>query len=70
MSEMLDSTTQFRKNGFNDEDSAQLAQVAATFQNVADDAVSAGDAASLCQLCRIFIVEAVLPKLGRRVQHF
>lgn len=45
-STMLEGTTEFRKNGFNDEDSAQLAQVAATFQNVADEAVSAGDAAS------------------------
>ena len=45
-SEMLESATDFRKNGFNDEDSAQLAQFAATFQNVADEAVSAGDAAS------------------------
>ena len=27
-SEMVDAATEFRKNGFNDEDSAQLAQIA------------------------------------------
>ena len=37
---------EFRKNGFNDEDSAQLGQIASLYQNVADEAVSAGDAAS------------------------
>lgn len=36
---------EFRKNGFNDEDSAQLAKVAAMFTNVADEAISAGNAA-------------------------
>lgn len=46
MSEMLDATTEFRKNGFNDEDAATLGLVATTFQNVADEAISAGDAAS------------------------
>lgn len=38
---------EFRKNSFSDEDSATLAKVAALYQNVADDAVSASDAASL-----------------------
>ena len=28
-SEMVDASTEFRKNGFNDEDAAQLGQVAA-----------------------------------------
>ena len=45
-SEMLEASTNFRKNGFNDEDSAQLAKVAAQFQNIADEQISAGDAAS------------------------
>ncbi len=45
-SEMVDAAGQFRKNGFNDEDAATLGLVASKFQNVADDAVSAGDAAS------------------------
>lgn len=43
---MVESATQFRKNGFNDEDSAILAQVSSMFQNVADEAISAGDSAS------------------------
>lgn len=37
---------EFRKNGFNDEDSAQLARVSSMFQNVADEQISAGDSAS------------------------
>lgn len=43
---MVESATEFRKNGFNDDDSAQLALVAATLQNVADEAIDAGEAAS------------------------
>lgn len=37
---------EFRKNSFNDSDSAILAKVATTFQNVSDEAISAGDSAS------------------------
>ena len=37
---------QFRKNGYNDEDAAQLAVVASKFQNISDEEISAGDAAS------------------------
>ena len=40
---MLDSATQFRKNGFNDEDAAQLGQIAAMYQNISDEAVSASE---------------------------
>ena len=36
---------EFRKNGFNDQDAAQLAQVSTMFQNVADETISAGDSA-------------------------
>lgn len=43
---MLDSATEFRKNGFNDEDAAQLGQIAAMYQNVSDEAISASDSAS------------------------
>ena len=42
---MVESATQFRKNGFNDQDAAQLANISAMFQNVADEAISAGDSA-------------------------
>lgn len=45
-SEMLNSAGEFRKNGFNDQDSAQLAQVAAMLANVADEEINAGEAAS------------------------
>lgn len=37
---------EFKKSGFNDEDSANLALVATTYQNVADDAISAGEASN------------------------
>ena len=43
---MVDSATEFRKSGFNEEDSATLAGVAAMYQNVADDAISAGESAN------------------------
>lgn len=45
-SEMVESVTEFRKNGFNDEDAAQLGQISAMYQNVADEAISASDSAS------------------------
>lgn len=43
---MVEGATEFRKNGFNDQDAAQLAQVSAMFQNVADEEMSAGESAS------------------------
>ena len=42
---MVDAASEFKKSGFSDEDSATLAGVSAMFQNVADDAISAGDSA-------------------------
>lgn len=45
-SEMIEGATEFRKSGFSDEDSAELARVSALFQNVADEQLSAGDAAN------------------------
>lgn len=36
---------EFRKNGFNDQDAAQLAKISSMFQNVADETISAGDSA-------------------------
>lgn len=45
-SEMVEAATEFRKNGFGDEDAAGLAELAAMFQNVADEEVNAGEAAS------------------------
>lgn len=43
---MVEAATTFRKSGFNDQDAATLAKVAAQYQNVADTAISAEDAAS------------------------
>lgn len=43
---MVEAATEFRKNSFSDSDSATLAKVATTFQNVSDEAISAGESAS------------------------
>lgn len=43
---MVEAATEFRKSNFNDQDSATLALVSSMFQNVADEAITAGDAAS------------------------
>lgn len=43
---MVQAAATFRKSGFNDQDAATLSEVAALFQNVADTAISADDAAA------------------------
>lgn len=43
---MVSAAVEFRKNGFNDQDAAQLAKISSMFQNVADESISAGDSAS------------------------
>lgn len=43
---MIEAATEFRKNSFNDQDSATLARIASMYINVADEAISAGDSAS------------------------
>ncbi len=43
---MLQSATEFSKAGFTPEESAQLAQIASLYQNIADAEISAGEAAS------------------------
>ena len=45
-SEMVRAAGQFRKSGFTDAESAQLAVIAAQYQNVADTIVSSEDAAA------------------------
>lgn len=45
-SEMVSAATEFRKSGFTDEDSAQLAKTSSLYQNVADSELSAGDASA------------------------
>lgn len=58
-SEMVEGATQFRKNGYNDKDSAQLAQIAAMYQNVSDTTISAGESASfIISQMKAFDIEA------------
>ncbi len=44
--EMVSASAEFKKSGFTEEESAQLAKVAALYQNVADSQLSAGDASA------------------------
>mgnify|MGYP001308055645 CR=1 FL=1 len=44
--EMVEAATEFKRSGYSDEDSAQLAQIASLYQNVADSQLSAGDSAA------------------------
>lgn len=56
---MVEAATEFRKNSFSDEDSAILAKVAVTYQNVSDEAISAADSSSfLIAMMKAFNVEA------------
>ena len=43
---MVDAATEFKKSGFSDDDAAILARVASEYQNVADEQLSAGEAAN------------------------
>jgi hypothetical protein len=45
--EMISGASEFKKSGFNDEDSAQLSKLAALYQNVADEELSAADASGV-----------------------
>lgn len=42
---MVDAATQFKKAGYSEEDSATLATVASLYQNIADEALTAGESA-------------------------
>lgn len=44
--EMVSSASEFKRSGYSEEDAAILSKVSALFQNVADEEVGAGDAAS------------------------
>jgi TP901 family phage tail tape measure protein len=46
-SEMVEGATSFKKSGFTDEESAQLAKLAAQFQNIADEELEASEAANI-----------------------
>lgn len=43
---MVDAATEFKKSGFSEQDSADLALVASMYQNIADEQISAGEAAN------------------------
>ena len=43
---MVEAATSFRKSGFNDQDSAQLGQIASLYSNIADEQISAGESAN------------------------
>lgn len=56
---MVDAATIFRKNSFNDEDSANLAKIAVMFTNVADEEMSAADSADfIISQMKAFGIEA------------
>lgn len=58
-SEIVEAATQFRKNGFNDEDSLLLSEISSKFQNVADTEISAADSASfIISQMKAFKIEA------------
>lgn len=46
-SEMVEAATSFKQAGYTDEDSAKLAEYSSLMQNVADDYISASDAANI-----------------------
>lgn len=59
MTAMVEASTQFRKSGFSDEDSAALASLAEEFRNVADEEISAADSASfIIAQMKAFNIEA------------
>lgn len=45
--EMVEASTEFKKSGYTEKESAVLAQTATLFQNIADSQLSAGDASSI-----------------------
>lgn len=57
--QMLEAATEFSKSGYDADTSAQLAQVATLFQNIADSEISAGDASSfIISQMKAFGIEA------------
>lgn len=59
MQAMVEASTEFRKSGFSDEDSAKLASIAEKYRNIADEEISAADAASfIIAQMKAFNIEA------------
>lgn len=56
---MVEAATSFKKSGFSDEDAATLALVATKYQNVADEAINAGEASDfIISQMKAFNIEA------------
>lgn len=68
---MIAASTEFRKNGFNDQDAAQLGQIASMYQNVSDEAISAGESASfiISQLTAFGDSMTEFSTAGEKAQH-
>ena len=59
MQAMVEASTEFRKSGFSDEDSAKLASIAEMYRNIADEEISAADSASfIIAQMKAFNIEA------------
>lgn len=57
--EMIEAATEFRKSGFSDQDSLKLGQIANLYTNIADEEISAGEAASfIIAQMKAFKIEA------------
>ena len=56
---MVEGATSFKKSGYSEEDSAVLARIAALYQNIADEQISAGDSADfIISQMKAFNIEA------------
>jgi len=59
MQAMVEAATEFKKSGFDEQDSAKLASVAEMYRNIADEEISAADSASfIIAQMKAFNVEA------------
>ena len=59
MQAMVEASTEFRKSGFTDADSAKLASIAEMYRNIADEEISAGESASfIIAQMKAFNIEA------------
>lgn len=59
MQAMVEASTEFRKSGFNDKDSAELASIAEKYRNVADEEITAAEASSfIIAQMKAFNIEA------------
>lgn len=56
---MVEAATSFKKSGYSEEDSAELARVATLYQNIADEQLTAGDSADfIISQMKAFNIEA------------